>query len=148
MGGLGRFGERGLGEVLLTVRSVIGLTGDFDFRLGDRLLRRVGLLRLRGDLDFLLGDLDFLRGDRVRLRLGLLGRSGLLAGLVLTEVDGPPVEGPGPFLVVERERVRLLRSEDLLFKSSDFIFTDIVPEPDTTLLSLSPALSLSEISFI
>jgi len=81
--GEGRLGERGLGDVLLTVLSVLGLTGDLDllFRLGDLLLRRIGLLLLRGDLDFLLGDRDFLRGDRVRRLLGLLGLSVLREGL-------------------------------------------------------------------
>ena len=131
MCGEGRlWGEGRLGEVLLTVLSVLGLTGDLDllFRFGDLLLRLIGLLLLRGDRDFLLGDLDFLRGDRVRLRLGLLGLSVRRDGLDLWEVDGPP------FLEADRERVRLLRSEERLL-SSDFMFTDIVPEPDTTLLS-------------
>ena len=86
MCGEGRlWGEGRLGEVLLTVLSVLGLTGDLDllFRFGDLLLRLIGLLLLRGDRDFLLGDLDFLRGDRVRLRLGLLGLSVRRDGLDL-----------------------------------------------------------------
>lgn len=127
----GRLGERALGEVRRTVLSVAagGLTGLLLLRLGDLLLLLAGLLLLLGDLDFLLGDLDFLLGDLERLRLGLLGLSDFLEGLDLFELAAP-------FREVEGDLVRLLRSEGRAL-SSDFMFTDIVPEPDTTLLSRS-----------
>lgn len=118
---LGDFlGDTGRGEERRTVLSV--LTGDLVFRRGD-------LVRRLGDRDFLLGDPVLRRGERDRRFLGLLGLSGRLAGLDL-------VEAAGPFLEGDRDLVRRRRAGDRLPLSSDLMFTDIVPDPDTTRRSL------------
>lgn len=134
---LSRSGDRltRFGDLELLLRSSLRgdrcLLGDLVFlgddllgeRLGDLLGDRLGdLAALTGDLGVLMGDLR--RGDLLFLRLGDLFLGGLIRFL------GDFRDLPG--LRLGDRDLRL--PED---RSSGFIFTEIVPDPDTTRLSLS-----------